>query len=99
MSNFKFQIKRTLNLETPKFIGQEVLLKGWVKIRRDHGKLIFLDLWDRSGLVQMVVNPRVSEEAYKIAQELRPEFAIEVLGKVNKRPVSAVRNPKPADSR
>lgn len=83
-------MKRTLNIDALQFIGDKVLLKGWIKIRRDHGKLIFLDLWDRSGLIQMVVNQKVSEEAYKTAQELRPEFAVEVAGKVNKRPDSAV---------
>jgi len=83
-------LKRVLASETPDFAGREIRLNGWIRIRRDHGKLIFLDLRDRSGLIQVVVNPKVSEEAYKVAQELRPEYAIEVVGKVNKRPESAI---------
>lgn len=78
--------ERTLAKETQQKIGQEVLLRGWVKTRRDHGKLIFFDLRDRSGLVQIVVNPQVSQEAYKVAQELRPEHVVEVKGEVKKRP-------------
>ena len=79
-------MKRTLALETPELIGKTVLVRGWVKLRRDHGKLIFLDLRDRSGLLQVVVNPKASETAYKASRDLRPEDAIEIEGKVNKRP-------------
>ncbi len=82
--------ERTLAKDAPSLTNKEILLKGWVKTRRDHGKLIFLDLWDRSGLIQMVVNAKVSLEAYETARQLRPEFVIEVLGKVNKRPENAV---------
>jgi len=82
--------KRVLSSEAAKFAGEKILLKGWIRIRRDHGKLIFLDLRDKDGLIQIVVNPNVSEEAYKIAQELRPEFAVEITGKVNKRPENAI---------
>ncbi len=78
-------LKRTLSLETAKFVGKEVLLKGWVKTRRDHGKLIFFDLRDRSGIVQLVVNPKVSKDTHKIAQEIRPEFVVEVFGVVKDR--------------
>ncbi|RJQ37693.1 aspartate--tRNA(Asn) ligase [Candidatus Microgenomates bacterium] len=81
---------RILIKDTVNKAGEEVLLRGWVKTRRDHGKLIFLDLWDRSGLIQAVVNPKVSEDAYKNAQELRPEYAVEVVGKINRRPQNAV---------
>ncbi|MDO8582944.1 MAG: aspartate--tRNA(Asn) ligase [bacterium] len=79
-------MERTLIGETPEKKDQTVLLKGFVKTRRDHGKLIFLDLYDRSALVQMVVDPRVSEEAYKAALELKPQYSVEVTGKVNQRP-------------
>ena len=79
-------MQRTLIIDTPKKIGEEVLLKGWVKIRRDHGKLIFLDLRDRSGFVQVVVIPQTSPDAHKVAQDLRTEFVIELIGKVNARP-------------
>lgn len=89
------QEQRILAGETPKQIGKGVLLKGWVRIRRDHGKLIFIDLRDRSGLVQLVVNPKVSENAYKIAQELRPEYVVEVKGKVKKRPQNTINKDLP----
>ncbi|OGH37500.1 MAG: aspartate--tRNA(Asn) ligase [Candidatus Levybacteria bacterium RIFCSPLOWO2_01_FULL_38_21] len=82
--------KRILSKETPEFIGKKVLLKGWVKARRDHGKLIFLDLRDRSGLVQLVVNPKVSEDGYKVAQEIRPEFVVEATGVVKNRSESTI---------
>ncbi len=79
-------MQRSLVSETVSKIGEEVLLKGWINIRRDHGKLIFLDVRDRTGIIQAVVIPQVSPEAYKIAQDLRPEFVVEVVGKVNSRP-------------
>src|SRR3990167_11260433 len=79
-------MQRTLIKDTVNKTGEEVLLKGWIKIRRDHGKLIFLDLRDRSGIVQVVVIPQSSPQAYKIAQDLRPEFVVEIVGKVNARP-------------
>lgn len=82
--------KRVLSKNTPKFIGQEILLKGWVKTRRDHGKLIFLDIRDRGGLIQVVVNPQVSQDAYQKATEIKPEFVIELKGKVKERPANAV---------
>jgi len=83
-------LKRVLSSEAESYIGKEILLQGWVRIRRDHGKLIFLDLRDKDGLIQVVVNPRVSEEAYRVAQEVRPEYVLEITGKVNKRPEGAV---------
>lgn len=82
--------QRVLASKAGEHIGKIIVIKGWVKIRRDHGKLIFLDIRDRSGIIQVVVNSNVSETAYKQAQELRPEFVIELTGKVNKRPVNAV---------
>lgn len=66
------------------------MLKGWVRVRRDHGKLIFLDIRDRGGIIQVVVNPKVSEEAYKQALELKPEYVVSIVGKVNKRPENAI---------
>lgn len=79
-------MQRTLIKDTVNKAGEEIKIQGWINIRRDHGKLIFLDLRDRTGILQAVVLPRVSEEAYKIAQELRPEFVVEIVGKVNGRP-------------
>ena len=83
-------LKRTLVSETPTLRNKEVLVKGWVRIRRDHGKLIFLDIRDRSGLIQVVVNPKVSKSAYQVAQTIRSEFVVEIVGRVNKRPKEAV---------
>lgn len=79
-------MQRTLIGETPQKIGEEVLLKGWVHVRRDHGKLIFIDLRDRSGLVQVVFLPNLAEDVKKIATELRSEYVVEISGIVNKRP-------------
>ncbi len=67
---------------TEKDIGQEVTLKGWVQIRRDLGGLIFMDLRDRTGVVQTVFNPDVSKEALEIADRVRSEFVLSVTGKV-----------------
>lgn len=67
-------------------VGEEVLIQGWVNIRRDHGKLIFLDLRDRTGTIQAVVIPQTSPEAHGASQDLRPEFVVEITGKVNARP-------------
>ena len=83
-------MKRTLSSEASKYVGKKIKLQGWVRIRRDHGKLIFLDIRDRSGIIQVVVNPRLSEKAYKEALELKPEYAVSIIGKVNKRPENAV---------
>jgi len=70
--------------------GKEVTLAGWVDTRRDHGKLIFLDFRDSTGLVQIIVNPEVSKEAHKIVQAVRPEFVLQIQGTVNKRPEKLV---------
>jgi len=74
-------------------VDKEVVLCGWVAVRRDHGKLIFIDIRDRWGLTQVVFLPKDAPEAYKKAQDLRSEFVIKVTGKVNKRPGNTV-NPK-----
>ncbi|MFW6135615.1 MAG: aspartate--tRNA ligase [Chloroflexota bacterium] len=66
--------------------GQEVVLAGWVNRRRDHGGLVFVDLRDRSGLVQVVTNPDASPEAHAAAQGVRSEFVVQVKGKVRRRP-------------
>jgi aspartyl-tRNA synthetase len=81
-------MKRILIQETVNSIGKKVKLAGWVHIRRDHGKLIFIDLRDRSGLIQMVVIPD-KDGVYKIAKNLRSEFVIEVEGLVKERPGAA----------
>ena len=70
---------------TEEVIGQTVTLQGWVQKRRDLGGLIFVDVRDRSGIVQAVFNPDFSKEALEIADKLRNEFVIEVTGKVIER--------------
>lgn len=83
-------MQRTLINQLSDKTNQDVLIKGWVKTRRNHGKLIFLDVSDRSSIVQVVVNPKISEDAYEIAQEIGVEFVVEIIGKVNKRPQNTV---------
>lgn len=83
-------MQKTYNTETVNRVGQEVILKGWVHSRRDHGKLIFIDLRDSTGLVQVVINPQKSEAAHKIASTLSIEDVVTVRGKVNKRPENMV---------
>ncbi|HJV17953.1 MAG TPA: aspartate--tRNA ligase [Bacillales bacterium] len=63
-------------------IGQRVTLKGWVQKRRDLGGLIFIDLRDRSGIVQVVFNPISSMEALSIAEKIRSEFVLDIVGTV-----------------
>ncbi|MFN3396520.1 MAG: aspartate--tRNA ligase, partial [Thermodesulfovibrionales bacterium] len=67
-------------------IGSNMSLSGWVFRRRDHGGLIFVDLRDRSGIVQVVFSPDVSKEAHELAHDLRSEFVINVSGEVRRRP-------------
>ncbi len=86
-------MSRILTKDTTDHVEQEVVVKGFVHVRRDHGKLIFFDLRDGSGLLQIVVVPSVSEEAHKVALELRPEDVVEVQGTVKARPEKLV-NPK-----
>jgi len=85
-------MKRTLTADTVSHIGKEVLLQGWVNTRRDHGKIMFLDLRDRSGIVQLVVTPEVS--SYSTPGVVAgAEDVVEVIGFVKERPVAMV-NPK-----
>ncbi len=64
--------------------GEEVLVKGWVNVRRDQGKMIFLDFRDMTGVVQGVILP--GSEAMETGKLLRQEFVVAVTGKVNERP-------------
>lgn len=64
----------------------EVILAGWVDRRRDHGNLIFIDLRDRSGVVQVVFNPEISQDCHELAGTLRSEYVVQVTGKVSPRP-------------
>jgi aspartyl-tRNA synthetase len=69
--------------EVPKnAIGEKVTLKGWVQRRRDLGGLIFIHLRDRTGIVQIVFNPEVSKEALEVAEKVRSEYVVEIVGTV-----------------
>lgn len=87
--------KRTVycGLVDETYLGKEVTLKGWVQKRRDLGGVIFIDLRDREGIVQVVFNPEKSRGAWEIADTCRSEYVIEVTGTVIKRDPEAV-NPK-----
>lgn len=66
--------------------GQTVTLMGWVDTRRDHGGLVFIDLRDRTGIVQVVISPDINESSFAKAGEVRGEFVLAVTGKVSLRP-------------
>ena len=70
--------------------GQQVVLCGWVAKRRDHGGLIFVDLRDRSGIVQVVVDPETAGESFKVAEDIRGEYVVKVAGKVSMRDAATV---------
>ncbi|MBF0569865.1 MAG: aspartate--tRNA ligase, partial [Candidatus Omnitrophica bacterium] len=70
----------------PTHKDQEVVLTGWVHRRRDHGKLIFIDIRDRYGITQVVFVPSVAKAAHDNAQKLGPEFVVRIKGQVNVRP-------------
>ncbi len=72
------------------YFNKEVRLAGWVYHRRDHGGLIFIDLRDRSGIVQLVFNPDFSKEALDVAHSLRSEFVISIIGTVIERSTETV---------
>ncbi len=67
---------------TEKAIGEKISLKGWVQKRRDLGGLIFIDLRDRTGIVQVVFNPEINKEAIEIAEKVRNEFVLDIKGTV-----------------
>jgi aspartyl-tRNA synthetase len=67
-------------------VDKQVVLHGWAQTNRDHGGLIFIDLRDREGVVQVVVDPQKNPEAFKIAETVRSEFVLEVVGTVARRP-------------
>ncbi len=74
-------------------IGQEIVVSGWVNSYRDHGNLVFIDLRDRSGLVQLVFDPEMQADAHKTARDLRCEWVIAAAGKVRPRG-EGLENPK-----
>jgi len=76
-----------------KHVGQKVTLAGWVHRRRDHGGVAFIDLRDSTGIVQVVLNPEVLQQAYHVAGLLRNEYVVQVVGQVVLRP-DGTDNPK-----
>ncbi len=70
----------------PAHVGQEVTLAGWVHRRRDHGGVTFLDVRDRSGVVQVVANPATSPQAHEAAVDARAEWVVQIGGRVRRRP-------------
>ncbi len=80
---------RTLINDITKKEGEKVELKGWVDVRRDHGKIIFIDLRDRSGKCQVVFLSK-PKELYEIASTLRQEWVVKITGQINKRPENLV---------
>jgi aspartyl-tRNA synthetase len=79
---------------TPR-VGERVKVAGWVHRRRDHGGLVFIDLRDRSGLLQIVFNPQEAPEAHELAHELRPEWVVSVSGEVVPRSTETVNRDLP----
>jgi len=77
-------MKRTLTIESTDQIDQTISVSGWVHARRDHGGLIFIDLRDHTGLLQLVINPD-DKDIFSIAESLRDEFVISVSGQVRRR--------------
>jgi aspartyl-tRNA synthetase len=73
-------------------VGKKVKLAGWVDRRRDHGQLIFIDLRDRSGIVQTVFNPELSRTAHEVASQLRGEYVVQINGTVAQRPAGTENN-------
>jgi len=78
-------MKRTYIKDLKDYIGQEISISGWVDVRRDQGKMIFLDFRDMTGKVQGVILPNYTE-TLEVGKTLRNEFVVKVLGQVNKRP-------------
>ena len=86
-------MNRTYIKDLSAHVGQEVSISGWVDIRRDQGKLIFLDFRDMTGKVQGVILPN-AKEAHEVGTQLRSEWVVKVSGKVNPRPEKNVQKEK-----
>ncbi|XOB40866.1 MAG: aspartate--tRNA ligase [Candidatus Nealsonbacteria bacterium] len=85
-------MKRILSSETTKYLNKEVKVSGWIHSIRSHGKIIFADLRDSKGLLQLVFTPQ-NNDVYKLSQELKPEWVISVEGNIKERPKEMI-NPK-----
>lgn len=77
-------MKRIWIIDTNEKIGEEVKISGWVNSRRDHGKIVFIDLRDKTGVVQTVIVP--GTKAYDAISDVRNEWVLEIIGKVKERP-------------
>lgn len=91
-NNIKIITMRTLTKDTINKVGETIELMGWIQIRRDHGKLIFIDLRDRWGIVQVVFSPK-NEVLLKEADRLRSEWVVKIEGVVKERP-KGMENPE-----
>lgn len=85
-------MQRFLAKDTAKHIGEKVKVMGWVNVRRAHGKILFIDLRDISGVLQVVFTPS-NKEICDLAQNLRPEWVVEITGQIVRRPENMI-NPK-----
>jgi len=85
---------RILIKETTKYVGKKVRLNGWVRVTRRMGKMVFIDLWDVSGLVQVVFLSN-KKELLEQAKKLRPEFVVEIMGQVSMRPEKLINKNSP----
>lgn len=81
-------MQRTLISETAKKVGETVKISGYIKTKRDHGKISFIDLTDRSGLLQCVITP--GTKGYDDTKKMRPEWVVSLTGTINKRPEKLV---------
>jgi aspartyl-tRNA synthetase len=79
-------MKRIFVTQTPNHIEEKIRVAGWVDSYRSHGKLIFIDLRDKSGILQVVFSSNLPQKILNLAKELRPEWVIEIIGTVNQRP-------------
>lgn len=92
MADFLGDLRRTdyCGSLRPSDEGREVVVMGWVQRRRDHGGVIFVDLRDREGIIQVVFNPEINPEIHAKAHKIRSEFVLAVKGEVTKRPAESI---------
>lgn len=79
------KMPRILTKEVVEKIGEKIRVSGWIKARRDHGKLVFIDIGDISGILQVVFTPK-DKELHKLAESLGSEFCVSIEGQINQRP-------------
>ena len=77
-------MERKKSGELKDYLGKKVLVEGWVNSRRDHGGLIFIDLRDDQGIIQLVVTPD-TKDSFKLAETVRDEFVLKVVGTMRER--------------